>query len=176
MSFVGSQRSTFLGIVVVCLMPGCATNAKYASEPAEKKARVEKSIASSVAKANVSRVRRSHYNVAMNSLLEIAKNQQQSGDYAAAAASIERALRIQPKSTEAYYHLAEVRMQQARFGEAEQLAKKAMSYVNFGSNMRNNQFKAKLWHLISEARTQSDNKSGAESALIKAHQLEQRVL
>ena len=175
MSFVDSQRFTLLGIAIVCLISGCATNARYASEPAEKKARVEKSIASSVAKANVSGGRQNNYNEAINSLLDIAKNQQQSGDYAAAAASIERALRIQPKSTEAYYHLAQVRMQQVRFGEAEQLAKKAMSYVNFGSNMRNNQFKAKLWHLISDARTQSDDKTGAENALIKAHQLEQRV-
>ncbi|MBL4869062.1 MAG: tetratricopeptide repeat protein, partial [Pseudomonadales bacterium] len=134
MNFVARQCSFLIGVVIVLAMWGCAVNEIRHPAPAGEKAQVMKKIASSVAKPKTPTMHQDNYSVAVNSLLSLAKNQQESADYSSAAASIERALRINPKSTQAYYRLAEVRLDQGRFGEAEQLAKKTLSYVNFGSH------------------------------------------
>ncbi|MBL4794148.1 MAG: tetratricopeptide repeat protein [Pseudomonadales bacterium] len=157
-------------------LPGCSTSPQYQATPAMQKAQLEKKISSSVVKPKQPTIHQNTFSEAVNSLLSLASNQQEATDYAGAAASIERALRINPKSTEAYHRLAEVRLEQGRFGEAEQLARKAMSYVNFGNHIQNDEFKAGLWYLISVARSRGGNKTGAEKALLEAHKLEMRTL
>ncbi len=49
------------------------------------------------------------------------------GDYQTASSLLERALRIEPRNASNYYALAEIRMQQARPGEAIEITQKALS-------------------------------------------------
>ena len=66
-------------------------------------------------------------NDAIAQLLLAANEQQQRGDVSAAAATLERAIRISPKDPMPYYHLAQVRYEQSMFDLTEQLSRKALS-------------------------------------------------
>lgn len=54
-------------------------------------------------------------------------NERRAGDYGAASATLERALRIEPAAPELWLELARVRLLQGKFRQAEQLARKAGS-------------------------------------------------
>lgn len=64
---------------------------------------------------------------AVTALLERAKQQQRSGNEQAAAASLERAIRIAPRYPESYFRLGELRYQQGIYDQARSLAEKALS-------------------------------------------------
>lgn len=69
-------------------------------------------------------------NTAILSLMKQGEQQQQSGDYVAAARTLERAIRISPRYAELYYRLSEVRFAQQNFGQSEQLCRKAISLAS----------------------------------------------
>ncbi len=60
-------------------------------------------------------------------------NERRAGDYGAAAATLERALRIEPTAPALWLELARVRLLQGELGLAEQLARKAGSLAAPGS-------------------------------------------
>src|SRR5690606_5345038 len=60
-------------------------------------------------------------------LLVRAAGERRGGDYRAAAATLERALRIEPGAPSLWLELARVRLLEGDFGQAEQLARKAGS-------------------------------------------------
>lgn len=60
-------------------------------------------------------------------------NERRTGDYPAAAATLERALRIEPGAPALWLELARVRLLQGDFAQAEQLARKAGSLAPPGS-------------------------------------------
>lgn len=64
---------------------------------------------------------------AVVALLKRAEQQAQSGDRRAAAASLERAIRIAPRFPESYYRLGELRYQEGAYNQAASLAQKALS-------------------------------------------------
>lgn len=68
---------------------------------------------------------------AVSKLLQQAEVQQQSGsntgNYNAAIATLERAIRIAPRYPESYYRLAKIRFQQGSYAQALSLAQKAIS-------------------------------------------------
>ncbi len=66
-------------------------------------------------------------NTAVLALLDNAKQQSRSGKLDAAAAALERALRIDPRNADIWYRLAAVRLQQGQFGQAASLAAKSMN-------------------------------------------------
>lgn len=87
----------------------------------------------------------------------------QSGDYDNAAASLERAIRIQPKNPQLWHDLAETRLKQERPGLAEDLAKKSNLHAKGNAELiRAN------WALIAEARRMKGDTEGAADALEKA--------
>jgi predicted Zn-dependent protease len=86
-----------------------------------------------------------------------------SGDYDGAAASLERAIRIQPRNPELWHDLAEVRLKQQQPGLAEDLAKKSNLHAKGnGDLIRSN------WALIAEARRLKGDTEGAADAQDKA--------
>nr|MBO2513705.1 hypothetical protein [Gammaproteobacteria bacterium] len=60
-------------------------------------------------------------------LLEQSRDQRAAGSYAAAAASIERALRIDPNNAELWLELGEIKLDDGDPQQAEQMARKALT-------------------------------------------------
>lgn len=103
---------------------------------------------------------------AVQNLLASANQSLQQGDFEEAAVSLERAQRLAPQSATVYQKLAEVRLQQTRFSEAEQLARKGLSYA------QGNAQQAALWRLVAQAAGQQGKTETAINAKNKAMQLE----
>jgi len=77
-----------------------------------------------------------------------------------AAALLERALRIQPRDAWVWNQLADVRLRQQRYPQAESLARKSNSLAG-----QQHDLLVRNWHLIATARRQVGNIEGAEQAL-----------
>ncbi|MFN5744978.1 MAG: tetratricopeptide repeat protein [Methylococcaceae bacterium] len=85
------------------------------------------------------------------------------GNYADAAATLERAIRIQPKNPELWHVLAKVRLRQQQPGLAEDLAKKSNLLA------KNNPELARAnWDIIAQARKNKGDPSGAAEAQARA--------
>ena len=89
--------------------------------------------------------------------------QQAGGEWVNAAAILERALRIDASSPELYLQIAEVRLGQGRFAEAEQVASKGLSLVRGDAVTE-----AALWQVTAQARSGQGNTAGAQQAREKA--------
>lgn len=66
-------------------------------------------------------------NPASRALLAQSRTHQAAGDYAQAAASIERALRIDPRQPLLWLELGDIRLKEGDFAQAESLARKGLS-------------------------------------------------
>ena len=96
-------------------------------------------------------------------LLTSAQQQQGSGDLNGASASLERAQRIAPREPQVLYHLAEVRLAQGDAAQAEQLARRGLSYANGRPALQ-----ASLWELIAQSRERQGDAAGAAQARQRA--------
>ncbi len=103
---------------------------------------------------------------AVQNLLASAQASLQQGKPEDAASSLERAQRLAPQSAAVYQKLAEVRLQQGRMVEAEQLARKGMAYA------RNNSQQAALWRLVAIAADRQGKREAADKAREKVMMLE----
>ena len=103
---------------------------------------------------------------AVQNLLASAQNSLQQGRPEDAASSLERAQRLAPQSAAVYQKLAEVRLQQNRAVEAEQLARKGVAYAH------NNSQQAALWRLVAIAADRQGKKETADKAREKVMLLE----
>ena len=103
---------------------------------------------------------------AVVALLQQAEQQANAGDLESAAASLERAIRIDPRNPVIWFHLATVRLSQGEPSQAEQLATKSNSLApgNYAQQSRN-------WLLIAQARRQLNNGAGAATAEQRAREL-----
>ena len=99
-------------------------------------------------------------NVAVAGLMESARADAAAGRLSTAAASIERALRIEPRNPRLWQELARVRLQQEQFGQAESVAARSNSFA--GSD---NALRAENWRLIAESRRARGDNEGAQAAL-----------
>lgn len=92
-------------------------------------------------------------------LLSTAQQQQGSGDLNGAASSLERAQRIAPREPQVLYRLAEVRLAQGDAAQAEQFARRGLSYASGRPTLQ-----ASLWNLIAQAREMQGDAAGAAQA------------
>jgi hypothetical protein len=92
-------------------------------------------------------------------LLTTAQQQQASGDLNGASSSLERAQRIAPREPQVLYRLAEVHLAQGDAAQAEQLARRGLSYANGRASLQ-----ASLWALIAQARERQGDPAGAAEA------------
>ena len=106
---------------------------------------------------------------AVVALLDQAEQQANAGELEPAAASLERAIRIDPRNPVLWYHLATVRFSQGESSQAEQLAVKSNSLAagNYTQQVRN-------WRLIAQARREQNDTSGAAAAERRARELDPR--
>jgi hypothetical protein len=92
-------------------------------------------------------------------LLTTAQKQQSSGDLNGASSSLERAQRVAPREPQVLYRLAQVRLAQGDAAQAEQLARRGLTYASL---------QASLWNLIAQSREKQGDASGAALARQKA--------
>ena len=96
-------------------------------------------------------------------LLTTAQQQQASGDLNGASSSLERAQRVAPREPQVLYRLAQVRMAQGDAAQAEQFARRGLSFANGRPDLQ-----ASLWNLIAQARDKQGDAAGAALARQKA--------
>ncbi|QZP33579.1 tetratricopeptide repeat protein [Pseudomonas sp. DR48] len=96
-------------------------------------------------------------------LLTTAQQQQASGDLNGASSSLERAQRVAPREPQVLYRLAQVRMAQGDAPQAEQFARRGLTFANGRPALQ-----ASLWELIAQAREKQGDSAGAAQARQKA--------
>src|SRR5690606_17511080 len=92
-------------------------------------------------------------------LLTTARQQQDGGDLNGASSSLERAQRIAPREPQVLYRLAEVRLAQGDPAQAEQLARRGLTYSGDRPALQ-----AGLWEIIAQARERLGDAAGAAQA------------
>ena len=105
-------------------------------------------------------------NIAVAGLMETARADAAAGKLANAAASIERALRIEPRNPRLWQELARVRLKQGQYLQAEQVAARSNSWAG-----KDNALRAENWRLIAESRDARGDADGARSARDSADKL-----
>lgn len=96
-------------------------------------------------------------------LLTSARQLQNGGDLNGAASSLERAQRIAPREPQVLYRLADLRLAQGDPAQAEQLARRALTYASGRPALQ-----ASLWELIAKARESQGDPAGAAQARQRA--------
>ncbi|KAF2390087.1 MULTISPECIES: tetratricopeptide repeat protein [Pseudomonas] len=96
-------------------------------------------------------------------LLTTAQQQQATGDLNGASSSLERAQRVAPREPQVLYRLAQVRMAQGDAPQAEQFARRGLTFANGRPDLQ-----ASLWELIAQAREKQGDSAGASQARQKA--------
>jgi hypothetical protein len=96
-------------------------------------------------------------------LLTTAQQQQASGDLNGASSSLERAQRVAPREPQVLYRLAQVRMAQGDAAQAEQFARRGLTFASGRPALQ-----ASLWELIAQAREKQGDSAGAALARQKA--------
>lgn len=95
-------------------------------------------------------------------LLDDAQSHVNNQNWDRAAASLERALRIEPRNASIWHDLAQVRLQQRDYQQAENLAQKSNSLAG------DNGVQARNWDLIAFSRRAQGDNNGADEAEARA--------
>ncbi|TMG74863.1 MAG: tetratricopeptide repeat protein [Betaproteobacteria bacterium] len=98
--------------------------------------------------------------IAIASLLDGARADTAAGRLANAAASLERALRIEPRNPRLWQELARVRLKQGDYAQAESTAARSNSWAGGDAPLR-----AENWRLTAQAREARGDAEGARAAL-----------
>src|SRR5262245_1427586 len=97
---------------------------------------------------------------AIASLMDSARVDSSAGRLANAAASLERALRIEPRNPRLWQELSRVRLQQREYAQAESCAQRSNSWAGSDDALR-----ADNWRLIAQAREARGDTEGARAAM-----------
>jgi Tfp pilus assembly protein PilF len=100
---------------------------------------------------------------AVEALAARAEQQRQTRDYAGAAATLERALRIEPQQAYLWNRLARVRLEQGQGTQASNLAARSNALAGNQAKLKQNN-----WDIIATIRRQSGDIPGAVEAERKA--------
>lgn len=98
--------------------------------------------------------------IAVAGLMDGASADAAAGRFANAAATLERALRIEPRNPRLWQELARVRLKQGDYAQAESVAARSNSWAGDDSGLR-----AENWRLIAQAREARGDTAGARAAL-----------
>ena len=97
--------------------------------------------------------------VAIAGLLNSARSDSAAGRLTNAAATLERALRIEPRNPRLWQELARVRLKQGEYAQAESVASRSNSFAGRDDGLR-----ADNWRLIAQAREARGDSAGARAA------------
>jgi predicted Zn-dependent protease len=99
-------------------------------------------------------------NVAVAGLMQSARSDAAAGRLTNAAATLERALRIEPRNPRLWQELARVRLKQGEYVQAESVALRSNSWAGSDNTLR-----AENWRLVAQARESRGDAEGARAAL-----------
>ena len=105
-------------------------------------------------------------NSAVVALSDAARTDAAGGRLDAAAASLERALRIEPRNPALWQELAKLRLEQGQYQQAEGLAARSNGWAGDDKTLR-----AENWRIIGQARLKRGDYAGAQAAFDKAAEL-----
>jgi tetratricopeptide (TPR) repeat protein len=105
-------------------------------------------------------------NNAVVALAQAAQTDVVAENYAAAAAALERALRIEPRNPRLWHELGRVKYKQGDYRQAANMAARANTWVGQDKLLR-----VANWRLIGEARQALGDEHGARAAFDKAEAL-----
>jgi len=100
---------------------------------------------------------------AVSALVLAANQDSKSGKMDSAVATMERAIRLEPRNPTLLYKLAVLRLQQSKPAQAEDLAKKAALLASKDAKLKKHS-----WLLIARARELQNDEAGAKEARLKA--------
>ena len=106
------------------------------------------------------------YSSPVEELLRLSKQQQGEGNLVGAVASMERALRIEPRNAYLWNRLAHLRLEQGQGGRAAELAAKSKALAGADNNL-----KADNWRVIAQVRREGGDIKGARRATHEARLL-----
>jgi predicted Zn-dependent protease len=104
---------------------------------------------------------------AIHSLVEVARSDAAAGRFASAAASMERAIRLDPRNAHLWQELARLRLKQGEFAQAEHVALRSNALTRGDKALR-----TENWNIIAEARAARGDPAGARSARELAKRIE----
>ena len=104
---------------------------------------------------------------AVHSLLEVARSDAAAGRLANAAASMERAIRLDPRNAHLWQELARVRLKQGEYVQAEHVALRSNALTRADWTLR-----TENWNIIAQARDARGDAEGARSARELAKRIE----
>lgn len=107
-------------------------------------------------------------NPAVIALLDRARLDTEAGKRETAGASLERALRIEPRNAWLWNELAQLRLAEGQYAQAITLAQKSISFAG-----RERRLQAVNWKVIGNARVAQGDSAGAEQAFKLAAEFEQ---
>ena len=107
-------------------------------------------------------------NRAVIALLDRAQLDADAGRPDAASATLERALRIEPRNARLWHELAQLRLAQGQYAQALSLAQKSNSFAGAQKHLQ-----AMNWRVIGQARIAQGNADAGQKALDRAAALEQ---
>ena len=108
-------------------------------------------------------------NTAVDSLLQQAQQATRQGDHTAAAGLVERALRITPRNATLWHRLAQIRLAQGQYEQAESTALRSNAIAPSDKVLQ-----AENWSVIERARRSRGDAAGAREASQKANLLEEQ--
>jgi predicted Zn-dependent protease len=109
-------------------------------------------------------------NRAVIALLDRAQRDNNAGEREAAGASLERALRIEPRNSWLWLELAQVRLAQGQYAQTITLARKSLSFAGHQPRLQ-----SANWQVIGRARVAQGDKAGAEQAFKFANEFAQQA-
>ena len=145
-------------LIALVFLAGCATAPGPEAPPAEP--------STAPAPAPPPQAEAQRESVAIAGLVERARSDAAAGRLANAAASLERALRIEPRNPRLWQELARVRLRQSDYAQAESLAQRSNTWGGTDNRLR-----AENWGLIAQSRQARGDAEGARKALELANQL-----
>jgi Tfp pilus assembly protein PilF len=98
--------------------------------------------------------------------MQNARDDVAAGRLANAAASLERALRIEPRNPRLWHELAQVRVKQGQYAQAESVAARSNSWADTDNTLR-----GANWRLIAQTREARGDAEGARAASAQAEKI-----
>lgn len=106
------------------------------------------------------------YSRAVTTLLAVARNQEDKGEYGAAAEQLVRAVELEPRNASLWHSLARLRLAEGKFEDAESAARRSNELATGELALQRAN-----WSLISEIRFELNDPAGGDAAARRAEEL-----
>jgi predicted Zn-dependent protease len=161
-----SKLTTITAVASAIVLAGCSGGSGYRDPAPVSSTAGDSGVVVSAYQAPRSVEIKPTHSSPVEELLKLSRQQQSGGNIGGAVASVERALRIEPRNAHLWNRLAHLRLDQGQGGRAAELAAKSSSLAGADYNL-----KADNWRLIARVRQEKGDVQGARRATHEARLL-----